>query len=187
VTKATRGGLVERGLEVVEEHAGVTPSTQQKALEELLELARPKGNPLLGVKEPANYSSEIKSWVKEFFNTKPKEIIANPDKEFVFGDARFTRQQAKHIVEQRIAEGKTAEEVNAIMERVPEVVRTPAFEYPNTSLKYPNSFRRAKFYPELNRGVVVILDNKTGEIHDVITAFTNRIEEFNRLQRKYKK
>ncbi len=162
-------------------------ATQQKALGDVLDRARPKGDPLLGVNEQMSSVAEIKSWVKEFFGIEPKVEISEPTITLIFGDARLTRQQTKHIVEQRMAQGKTIEEINSIFERLPEVVKNSTLEYPNTSLKYPNSFRRARFYPELNKGVVVILDNKTGEIHDVITAFTNRIEEFMRLQRKYKK
>ena len=162
-------------------------ATQQKALDDLFDLARPKGNHLLVVNEPSTYPVKIKSWIKEFFTTAPKTTISDPTSSFLFGDTRLTRQQVKHIVEQRVAEGKTAKEVSSMMERLPEVVQYPTLEYPNNSLKYPNSFRRARFYPELNKGIVVILDNKTGEIHDVITAFSNRPGTFRKLEARYKK
>ncbi len=139
--------------------------------------------PPVGKNSLEMFKQKIPSYVDELFSSKKGSTITNPNESFTFGDGKITRKQMKHIIEQRKLEGKTPEEIKIIFSKIPEVIENPLLEYPNTSSNYPGSIVRIQKFDDLGGGVAVILDK--GEIKDVITAFTKRESEVNRLKNKY--
>lgn len=99
----------------------------------------------------------------------PDEVLSR------FGDVCLKRKQAKHIIEQRKAEGKSIEEIQKIFDRVPEVITSFDFEMLNPNQKYPGSILRVKFFRGRREGIVVVVGQEMEGLRSVITAHQCRL------------
>jgi len=109
-------------------------------------------------------------YVDEMYPMKKGELIADPDRGFRVGDGLLTRKRIKHIVEQRKAEGKSADEIKEIIDHIPDVIAAPDLELPNRNQKYPDGIMRFKAFQEWERAVVVVMDRKKGVTRKIIIA-----------------
>lgn len=110
------------------------------------------------------------AYVDEMYPLEKGIFIIDPDKDFRIGDGMLTRKQIKHIVEQRKAEGKSADEIKEIIDHIPSVIFAADFELSNRNPKYPGSVMRFKYFQEWEKGLAVVMDQKKGAVRKVITA-----------------
>ncbi len=122
--------------------------------------------------------------VDEMYNMEKGAFIARPDEALHVGDGLLTRRQIKHIIEQRKAERKSAEDVKQILAWVPEVITAFDFEMTNWNQSYQGSIVRAKIFHEHDRGLVVVMDKKEYDKRGVITAHEYSPKHLHLLQKK---
>ena len=101
-----------------------------------------------------------------------------------FGDGRLTRRHIKHIVEQRTAEHKSADEIKHLLDLVPETIMHYQLGVENKNQKYPGSIVRARLIENSIDWIVVVMDAEVQKVRDVITAFKSGPGYIRALQNK---
>ncbi len=99
-----------------------------------------------------------------FLIDQPTEIIT------MVRSIHFTRKTIKHLVDQRKKDGLSLEEIETLFKRISECYRAPDLRLPNHNKNYPTSALLVKFYPNENRGLVVVYIMDADNFL-VITAF----------------
>jgi len=124
------------------------------------------------------------SYVEEMYAMEKGVLIINPDKGVRIGDSILTRKQLKHIVEQRKAEGKLADEIKEIIDYIPAAITEFDFEIPNPNPRYPESTIRYKVFQGWERGIAVVIDKKAKRGRDVITSYLCSPAKIFKIQKK---
>lgn len=118
---------------------------------------------------------------------KKGDLIVNPyEKIQISKNAQFSRKTLKHFVEQRLKDGNTAEEINYLVEKAQEVVNDPELMITNPNQKYKGSLLLTRFYIDVHKAVIVILDDGN-EIRDIITIYFKNKKDFDTLLQTYRK
>lgn len=132
-------------------------------------------------------NKDIKSYIEEFIKMKEGEKISNPEFCILICDkAQFTRKSLKHFVESRLKARNSREEIYYLIDKAPEVINKPQINIPNTNKTYPNSFLLGRFYEDVNKAVMVILD-KGNDIRDIISLHFKNKSDFDYLMKLYSK
>jgi Fe-S cluster assembly scaffold protein SufB len=109
--------------------------------------------------------------------------MAKNNKEFieVSKTAKFTRRSLKHFVDSRMKQGNSWDEINYLLRNVRAVTEVPEITLFNPRQdKYPNSLLIGKFYNDLGKAIIVILDS--GEApKDIISLHFKKKSDFYRL------
>ncbi|MGD1003788.1 MAG: hypothetical protein ABR884_04460 [Minisyncoccia bacterium] len=113
--------------------------------------------------------------VREMYPLSKGERIVHPDKViFRSKDIRTTRKQIKHVIEQRKAEGKSADEIRRIISYIPKTIIDFDFEIVNSNQKYAGSMLRVKVFKKWGCGMVAAIDKEVDGRKDLITAYPYR-------------
>ena len=113
--------------------------------------------------------------VREMYSLGNGEHIVHPDKViFQLKDIQITRKQIKHVIEQRKAEGKSADEIRCIISYIPKTIIDFDFEIINQNQKYAGSILRVKVFKKWGCGMVVAIDKEVDGRRDLITAYPYR-------------
>lgn len=122
--------------------------------------------------------------VDEMYGMEKGAFIARPDEAIPIGDGMLTRRQIKHIIEQRKAERKSAEEIKTVLALIPEAIVNPDFEVMNWNRAYRESIVRAKIFYETDRGVIVVMDRELRGKRNVITGYLCSPKRVSRIENK---
>ena len=126
----------------------------------------------------------LHAWVDEMYALEVGYLILRSEETIYVADSSINRRQAKHIVEQRRADGKSAEEIKQLLDYALETVVNFNFEIPNTNLNRPGSIMRIKLLEGQEKGIVVVMDKKTENKREIITAFERNPHGIQRLIKK---
>ena len=134
--------------------------------------------------DPYIFKKFVDTCVDEMYPMEKGVAIFDFQASFHIYDGRLSRRQIKHIIEQRKSEGKPKIEIKNLFYDIPETIMHADFEMPNTNLRYPGSIMRLKAFNTSRDGVIVILDKKTNQARDIITAFSRSSERISTMKKK---
>lgn len=122
-------------------------------------------------------------WIDEMYQMEKGAPILRPNEELRFGDARITRKEAKHIIEQRKDEGKSPASIKKLFAYIPEAVMDPDLELPNPNPRHKRSTLRIKILAK-GEGIIAVVSKEKDGCKDIITAFTRDPRGIKRLNQK---
>ncbi|MDO8579487.1 MAG: hypothetical protein Q7R72_01285 [bacterium] len=128
-----------------------------------------------------------------YYKMNKGDLIENFNEYVYLGSDIFIRNKiVKYITDQRrIKDNMSAEDIKSMFKDIPDAVKNKEFdiENPNPSIKSPGSRLVGKFYPEKNKGLLVvkdkdgnIIDVSSPEIGEILNAFYRKSKEFNKLK-----
>ncbi len=121
--------------------------------------------------------------VDEFFPLEKGVKISDPRKAFLFCDARITRKQIKHIVEQRKSDGKSPGEIKTLFCHMLGAIEDFDFELPNRNPRHIGSIMRIKIFRQ-GDGVIIVMGKMKGGLHDLLTVFIRNSKGIKTLVKK---
>lgn len=121
-----------------------------------------------------------------FFLQKTGRKISNPTQKIQISScAQFTKKSLKHFIESRKKAGQSKKEIHYLLEKAPEVTTNPQIEITNPNKTYPNSLLLGRFYTDVNKAVMVVL-NKDGNVRDIISLHFKKKSGFEELLKTYR-
>jgi len=128
----------------------------------------------------------INEYIEEFFPMRKGEFILDPARIISFSPGIWiSRKVIKHVVEQRSLIDRFDERaIKLLFQIARNAITNPQIIAKNNNVKYPNSKLLGRFDPELNKGIMVVLEDVTGRDKNVITIFCKEERQFRKMQKK---
>ncbi|MDP2631418.1 MAG: hypothetical protein Q8P30_01465 [Candidatus Uhrbacteria bacterium] len=140
-----------------------------------------------------NFDSKI---IDDYFGMEKGWLIDNVDDFVLLGDELKIRNRIiKHITEQRkLKDGMSSGQIKEMFDKIPSAIKEKDFEIPNPSKTgIDGSILVGKFYPEENRGLIIIKDSNGSlldvfeeDVSEILNAFFKNKSGYKKLKNKSK-
>jgi hypothetical protein len=127
----------------------------------------------------------INEYIEEFFPMRKGEFILNPTRMISFSPGiLISRKAIKHIVEQRSLIDRFDERaIKLLFQIARDAIMDPQIIAKNNNVKYPNSKLLGRFDSELNKGIMVVLEDAMERERSIITIFCKEARQFRKMQK----
>ncbi|HEY5221214.1 MAG TPA: hypothetical protein VIJ29_03695 [Candidatus Paceibacterota bacterium] len=128
---------------------------------------------------------KIDRCVEEFFPMRKGEAIRFPEKTFLIAvGVQISRRALKHIVEQRsLNDGWDIAHIKLLIRSAHETLLDPQIDITNSTGRYPNSHLLGRFDREMNKAVMIVIDEARGDEKFIVTIFRKEAVQFFKLQK----
>lgn len=135
-------------------------------------------------------SSTVINLLDEFYDIPLGGALVNPEKIiFISKDISFTRKAFKHFVDARKKGFMSKEVMLLLLNKMEEVVRFSEVNIPNPAenRKYLRSRLLGRYYEDIKKAVIVILDDKSVSRGNIVTVHFKKKKHFEKLLKIHSK